>query len=89
MLAVTSSMIPDRPGEPLDARAVVDTVADIKAIPLPYVGLIVFCREDGKYYSIRTLAPKQIGSFQVENAAVGDYRELHVDGEIWHEAEQA
>ena len=39
-------------GIPLDGRTVVEKYSDIKLIPYPYIGEIVYCNENNKYYKI-------------------------------------
>ena len=39
-------------GIPLDGRTVVEKYSDIKSIPYPYIGEIVYCNENNKYYKI-------------------------------------
>lgn len=68
-----------RPGvadTPLDARVRVNTLEDINNIPLPYIGMIVFCRATDRYYRITSLASRLIGALTVPDAAVGQYEEI-------------
>ena len=79
-IQVASSLLPGKTNTPLDARSVVATVADISAIELPYVGLLVYCKADGKYYKITSLKAKTIGALSVANAAVDSYEEFNPGG---------
>ena len=70
-----------RPGTtdtPLDQRSRISTLADMAALPLPYVGQIVYCLDIGRYYKIQTLKAKLIGALTVPDAEVDSYIELPV-----------
>ena len=79
-IQVASSLLPGKTNTPLDARSVVATVADISAIELPYVGMLVYCKADGKYYKITSLKAKTIGALSVPSAAVDAYEEFNPGG---------
>lgn len=70
-----------RPGTtdtPLDQRSRVNTLAEINAIELPYLGLIVYCVETDRYYRVTALKSAQIGALTVADAAVDTYEELPI-----------
>ena len=74
-----------RPGSvntPLDERSRVSTRAELMNIQLPYVGLIVYCEEDGQYYRITHLKSAQIGALTVADAAVASYELLTAAAEL-------
>lgn len=86
MITISDKLMPGTPDTPIDARAVVDTEADIMDIQLPYVGLIVYCKETGKHYKILSLGPRRIGNFDLENAGVGTYIEMDTEPKVWYVA---
>lgn len=73
---IASAVLPGSVDTPLDARSRVSGVPDILNIENPYIGQLVYCTGDGKYYIVRSLKAKQIGVFLVENAAVDRYEEF-------------
>ncbi|MBR3725552.1 MAG: hypothetical protein IKN11_09230 [Bacteroidales bacterium] len=44
---------------PLDERTVIASLSLMQGIPLPYVGMLVYCLEDGKYYKVTALNQDQ------------------------------
>lgn len=44
---------------PLDDRTVIATLSLIQSIPLPFVGMLVYCQADGKYYKVTALNQDQ------------------------------
>ena len=73
---MSGSLIPSTANTPLDARSVVAKEEDILNISLPYVGMLVFCAENDKYYKITKLGSKSIGALKVDDAVVAAYEEL-------------
>jgi len=78
---VQGALIPAMVDTPLDSRTVIAAPEDIRGIELPYVGMLVYCRGDGKTYRVESLAPRRIGMLTIPDAAVGTYSELGVDAE--------
>ena len=70
------SLIPSVVNTPLDARCRVAAEEDIWNIELPFVGMLVYVIRTGKFYKITALQEKNIGSLNVADAAVAEYREI-------------
>ena len=64
---------------PTDIRTRVKLLEDIKTIPLPYLGMIVYCEETDCYYKITELGPKYIGNKEIENSLVEAYEEYDIN----------
>jgi hypothetical protein len=79
-ISVKKPVIPEQTNVPLDARTVCDSVADFPNIELPYIGMIVFTKSDGKYWKVTELKEKQIGFISVENAQIAKYEEFGTSG---------
>lgn len=79
-ISVKKPVIPEQTNVPLDARTVCDSVEDFPNIELPYLGMIVFTKSDGKYWKITELKEKQIGFISVANAQIAKYEEFGVSG---------
>ena len=74
---ITSGPVtPSTINTPLDFRTRVNTVDEIYNIDLPFVGMIVYVIDENKYYKIKTLKSKEIGSQLIENAAVDTFEKL-------------
>lgn len=75
-IETAGSLRPGTADTPLDQRTRVNSTADISNIELPYLGMLVYCIETGKYYKITKLKAKQLGALTVPDAAVDTYEEL-------------
>ena len=49
------SMLISSKDQPLDGRLIVEEESQIKYIPFPYIGLIVYSKKEDKYFKIKTL----------------------------------
>ena len=76
IIETAGALRPGTTNTPLDQRSRVSTLAELMTIALPYVGLIVYCEEDHRYYRITGLKSAQIGSLSVADAAVASYEPL-------------
>ena len=75
-ISVKKPVIPEQVNVPLDARTVCDSVDDFPNIELPYIGMIVFTKSDGKYWKITKLQEKQIGFISVADAQIAEFEEF-------------
>ena len=75
-IKVADSVILSKANTPLDARCRVATEADILNIELPFVGLLVYVLDSGKFYTITAVKEKLIGAMTVAGAAVAEYEEF-------------
>ena len=58
---------------PLDARAIIPTIANITNIKKPHKGLIFYVEDEDRYYRVLTLKSKQNGLFTEPNALIDSY----------------
>ena len=75
-ISVKKPVIPEQTNVPLDARTVCDSVEDFPNIELPYLGMIIFTRSDGKYWKVTELKEKQIGFISVADAQIAAHEEF-------------
>ena len=57
--------------QPLDGRLIVEEESQIKYIPYPYIGLIVYTKKEDKYFKINTIKKGFILRDQTSFAQVG------------------
>lgn len=55
LVHVAGSLRPKTDNTPLDGRTRVASESDIMTIPLPFVGMIIYCTGNGKYYKVTSL----------------------------------
>ena len=73
---VSGSIIPSINNAPLDARTRINTIAEVASIQSPFIGMIFYVMDEGKFYVVKSLKSTQLGSMVLENAAVDRYEEL-------------
>ena len=64
---VQGTLTPSVPDTPLDYRTRVDYTNDIETIPLAWIGMHVYSKEDGKEYIIKRLQPGVVGGREIPN----------------------
>ena len=79
-IATSGGMRPTTANTPIDTRCRVEVESDIYSIPLPYLGMIVYCTSSDKYYQISKLKSANIGPLVIEDAAVEEFEELSLKG---------
>lgn len=78
---VQGTLTPSIPDTPLDYRTRVDYTNDIETIPLAWIGMHVYSKEDGKEYIIKRLQPGVVGGREIPNyypapKSQGGYKEF-------------
>lgn len=72
-IVTSGGMRPSSADTPGDTRGRINLLADIYDIPMPYVGMIVYCLEDDCYYKITKLKAKKVGPVSVPDSLVDKY----------------
>ena len=67
---------PTSKNTPGDIRTRIETIDDVKSIPLPFVGMIFYVIDENKFYKVVSLKDKITGPLVTTDALVGDYEEL-------------
>ena len=75
-IKVAGSLVPGTVNTPLDGRSRVATLAELENLQNPYLGQLVYCLANGKYYVITALMSRIIGAREVKDAAVAAWQEL-------------
>ena len=63
---------PSTVNTPSDIRTRINTIEDMKDIPLPYVGMMVYVIDEDEFYKVKSLKAKAIGPIEVNNASVDE-----------------
>ena len=75
-IVTTGGIKPSCVDTPADMRTRIELLEDMESIPLPYIGMIVYCKETDAYYKITGLKAKEIGSSIIENAVIESYEKI-------------
>lgn len=75
-IGISGPLRPTTTNTPCDERTRVATEGDILNIEMPFVGMIVYCIANGKYYKITSLKSKTIGGIEIPDRLVDDYEEF-------------
>lgn len=64
----------------LDERSRINKLSDVANIPLPAIGALFYCVEDGKTYIIKSLKSKLANGYNIADAEVDQYEEFGGSG---------
>jgi hypothetical protein len=68
---------------PLDIRTRIETLDEIAKIEYPYIGMMFYCKETDKYYSVKSLKSEElvpgVPATAIANYRVGEYEEFEAD----------
>ena len=66
---------------PLDARTRIDNLAEMDLITFPYVGMLVYVRDEGKFYVVKSLKGEEVKpgvpSTFIDNYKIDEYEEFN------------
>ena len=60
----------------LDERSRINKLSDVVNIPLPAIGSLFYCVENGKTYIIKSLKSKLVNGYNMADAEVDQYEEF-------------
>ena len=60
----------------LDERSRINKLSDVANIPLPAIGSLFYCIENGKTYIIKSLKSKLVNGYNIADAEVDQYEEF-------------
>ena len=78
-IVLSGGLKPSKKNTPGDIRTRIETIADVKDIPLPFIGMIFYVIDEDKFYVVKTLDSKSIGAIEMTEMTVGEYEELFSD----------
>ena len=79
-IITSGPLIPSVIDTPIDLRTRVNTIEDIYNIELPYIGMIVYVIDEDKYYKVKTLKTKTVGSITIKDSLVDTFEEFLIVG---------
>lgn len=75
-ISVAKPVIVEKANMPLDARCRCNNEADFPNIETPFIGMLIYTIDDGKFWVVTKLKSKLIGSMAVANMAIDEYHEF-------------
>ncbi len=68
---------------PLDVRTRLETMDEINKVEFPYIGMLFYVKETGKYYSVKSLKSEElvpgVAATKIDNYRIGEYEEFEAD----------
>ena len=74
--SVNGAMLPSSTNTPLDIRTVIETIDEIKSIPRPFVGMLIYVKDEKQVYQVESLKAQILGPITRADALVDEYSKL-------------
>ena len=55
VILLNGALKPTKRNTPLDCRTVIENIKEVSRIPLPYVGMIFYVKDENQLYKVTTL----------------------------------
>ena len=76
VILLNGALKPTKRNTPLDCRTVIETIKEVSRIPLPYVGMIFYVKDENQLYKVTTLKSKLIAGKPQEDYQVNKYEKI-------------
>ena len=76
VILLNGALKPTKRNTPLDCRTVIETINEVSRIPLPYVGMIFYVKDENQLYKVTTLKSKLIAGKPQEDYQVNKYEKI-------------
>lgn len=80
-ITMSNSNTPTRAGQRISS------IDQIKNVPAPYIGLIIYVEDEDYFIYVKSLKSKKVGNFEIKNALIDEYDLLtgNANNLIWNE----
>ena len=76
VILLNGALKPTKRNTPLDCRTVIENIKEVFRIPLPYVGMIFYVKDENQLYKVTTLKSKLIAGKPQEDYQVNKYEKI-------------
>ena len=76
VILLNGALKPTKRNTPLDCRTVIENIKEVSRIPLPYVGMIFYVKDENQLYKVTTLKSKLIAGKPQEDYQVNRYEKI-------------
>ena len=76
VILLNGALKPTKRNTPLDCRTVIENIKEVSRIPLPYVGMIFYVKDENQLYKVTTLKSKLIAGKPQEDYQVNKYEKI-------------
>ena len=78
-IVLSGGLKPSKKNTPGDIRTRIETIADVEAIPLPFVGMMFYVIDEDKFYVVKSLKSKMVGAIEMTEMIVDHFEEFFAD----------
>ena len=75
-IVMNGGIKPSTKDTPGDVRTRIESVSEVELIPLPFVGMIFFVKEEGQFYVVKSLKGKKVGPVSIADSVIDKFEPL-------------
>ena len=75
-IVMNGGIKPSTKDTPGDVRTRIESVSEVELIPLPFVGMIFFVKEEGQFYVVKSLKGKKVGPVSIADSVIDEFEPL-------------
>ena len=75
-IVMNGGIKPSTKDTPGDVRTRIESVSEVELIPLPFVGMIFFVKEEEQFYVVKSLKGKKVGPVSIADSVIDEFEPL-------------
>ena len=75
-IVMNGGIKPSTKDTPGDVRTRIESVSEVELIPLPFVGMIFFVKDEGQFYIVKSLKGKKVGPVSIADSVIDEFEPL-------------
>lgn len=75
-IVMSGGIKPSTKNTPTDVRTRIESISEIESIPLPFVGMIFYVKEEEQFYVVKSLKGKKVGPIETPDSLVDKFEPL-------------
>ena len=75
-IVMSGGIKPSTKNTPTDVRTRIESISEVELIPLPFVGMIFFVKDEEQFYVVKSLKGKKIGPIETPDSLVDEFEPL-------------
>lgn len=75
-IVMNGGIKPSTKDTPGDVRTRIESVSEVELIPLPFVGMIFFVKDEGQFYVVKSLKGKKVGPVSIPDSVIDEFEPL-------------
>lgn len=76
-IIISGGLKPSTKDTPCDLRTRIESISELELIPLPFVGMVFYVKDEDKFYVVKSLKAKSVGAVNIPDSLIDEYEPFH------------